>query len=277
MLYVTLGARRYRIERPWGDLPTDMGGVTDVATDAEGRIYVGLRRDSYTSGPGPTVIVLDATGARIGAFGEEVADLHMLDVAPDGLIHVVDRDAHEIIAFDREGVVRRRLGTRHQAGQPFNAPCDIGFAPDGTAYVADGYAASRVHVFAPDGTPREGWGTPGQRAGEFSTPHSVRVGLEGEVAVADRENNRVQVFTAEGRFLRSLYLLHKPMAVTADAEGNWWVTDQVPSLSVFSRQGVLMSKARAVLNGAHGMALHPDGSVLLAEMTPSRLTRLVPE
>ncbi|WP_206930794.1 NHL repeat-containing protein [Roseococcus thiosulfatophilus] len=277
MLYVTLGARRYRIERPWGDLPTDMGGVTDVATDADGRIYVGLRRDSYTSAPGPTVIVLDAAGARIGAFGEEVADLHMLDVAPDGLIHVVDRDAHEIIAFDREGVVRRRLGTRHQACKPFNSPCDIGFAPDGTAYVADGYAASRVHVFAPDGTPREGWGTPGQRAGEFSTPHSVRVGVEGEVAVADRENNRVQVFTLEGRFLRSLYLLHKPMAVTADAEGNWWVTDQVPSLSVFSRQGVLISKARAVLNGAHGMALHPDGSVLLAEMTPSRLTRLVPE
>lgn len=276
MLHVTLGATRYRIERPWGDLPTDMGSVTDVATDAAGRIYVGLRRDSYASAPGPTVIVLDATGARIGAFGEEVADLHMLDVAPDGLIHVVDRDAHQVIGFDRAGVARRRLGTRHQAGQPFNAPCDIGFAPDGTAYVADGYAASRVHVFAPDGTARAGWGTPGERAGEFSTPHSVRLNIEGEVAVADRENNRVQIFSAEGRFLRALCLLHKPMAVTADAQGNWWVTDQVPSLSVFSRDGVLLAKARPVLNGAHGLALHPDGSVLLAEMTPSRLTRLVP-
>jgi len=276
MLYVTLGARRYRIERPWGEVPTDLGGVTDVATDAEGRIYVGLRRDAYVAPAGPTVIVLDPAGARIGAFGEEVADLHMLSVAPDGLVHVVDRDAHEIIAFDRAGVVKKRLGTRHQAGQPFNAPCDIHFAADGTAYVADGYAASRVHVFAPDGQPLAGWGTPGQRAGEFSTPHSVWVNGEGEVAVADRENNRVQLFNGEGRFLRSLYLLHKPMAVTADAEGNWWVTDQVPSLSVFSRQGVLLSKARPVLNGAHGMALHPDGSVLLAEMTPSRLTRLVP-
>ncbi len=276
MLFVTLGARRYRIERPWGDLPSDMGGVTDVATDPQGRIYVGLRRDPYVTPETPTVIVLDATGARIGAFGEEVADLHMLDVAPDGLVHVVDRDAHEIIGFDTQGVARRRLGTRHHVGQPFNSPCDIGFARDGTAYVADGYAASRVHVFAPDGTPGAGWGTPGQRGGEFSTPHSVRVNHEGEVAVADRENNRVQIFTAEGRFLRSIYLVHKPMAVTADAEGNWWVTDQVPSLSVFSRQGVLLFKARAVLNGAHGMALHPDGSVLLAEMTPSRLTRLVP-
>jgi peptidylglycine monooxygenase len=276
MLFVTLGARRHRIERPWGDLPTDMGGVTDVATDPQGRIFVGLRRDPYVTPKTPTVIVLDADGARIGAFGEEVADLHMLDVAPDGLVHVVDRDAHEIIGFDLEGVARRRLGTRHHAGQPFNSPCDIGFGPDGTAYVADGYAASRVHVFAPDGTPRQGWGTPGQRGGEFSTPHSVWVNSAGEVAVADRENNRVQVFNPQGGFLRSIYLVHKPMAVTADAEGNWWVTDQVPSLSVFSRQGVLLSKARAVLNGAHGMALHPDGSVLLAEITPSRLTRLVP-
>ena len=276
MLFVTIGPRRYRIDRPWGDLPEGQGGVTDVATDPAGRIYVGLRRDAYVSAPAPTVIVLDAEGRRIGAFGEEVADLHMLDVSPDGLVHAVDRDAHEMIGFDAEGVARRRLGRRHHAGQPFNAPCDIAFAPDGTAFVADGYAASRVHVFGPDGAPRDGWGGPGQRAGEFSTPHAVWVGPRGEVAVADRENNRLEVFDQSGRHRRSITLLHKPMAVTADSKGNWWVTDQVPSLSVFSPEGLLVGRARAVLNGAHGMALHPDGSVLLAEMTPSRLTRLVP-
>jgi peptidylglycine monooxygenase len=98
----------------------------------------------------------------------------------------------------------------------------------------------------------------------------------GEVAVADRENHRVQVFSPEGRLLHTLGLLHKPMAVDADAEGNWWVTDQAPSLSLFGRDGGLLGKARAVLNGGHGLRLHPDGSVLLAEITPSRITRLVP-
>lgn len=254
MLFVTLGPRRFRIERPFGDLPTGQGTVSDVAVDAEGHIHVGLRRDPCTDAPGPAVVVLDAQGRRLRQYGEEVLDLHMLDAAPDGLMWLVDRDAHEVIGFDAAGVARRRLGVRHEAGRPFNSPCDIAFAADGTAYVADGYAASRVHAFAPNGSPRPGWGTPGSAPGEFSTPHSVRVNRFGEVAVADRENHRVQVFSPEGRLLHTLGLLHKPMAVDADAEGNWWVTDQAPSLSLFGRDGGLLGKARAVLNGGHGSA-----------------------
>jgi DNA-binding beta-propeller fold protein YncE len=276
MLFVTLGPRRYRIERPFGDLPKGQGTVSDVAVDALGHIHVGLRRDPYVDAPGPAAMVLDTAGRRLRHYGEEVLDLHMLDTSPDGLTWLVDRDAHEIIGFDGAGVARRRLGTRHEAGRPFNSPCDIAFAADGTAYVADGYAASRVHAFAPDGTPLPGWGGPGQAPGEFSTPHSVRVNRFGEVGVADRENHRVQVFSSEGTLLRSLGPLHKPMALDADEDGNWWVTDQVPSLSLFGRTGALLGKARAVLNGGHGLRLHPDGSVLLAEITPSRITRLVP-
>lgn len=275
-LFVKIGARRYRIQRPWGAMPEGPGKVSDVATDAEGRIFVLLRSDSYVDPIAPTVIVLDAHGHRIDAWGEEVSDGHMLATAPDGSVHVVDRDAHEIIRFDAGGNRLGGLGTRHAPGAPFNSPCDICFAPDGTAFVGDGYAASRVHRFRPDGAPDGGWGAPGRATGEFCTPHAVWVNVAGELAVADRDNSRVQIFTQKGDFLREITDVHKPMDITSDAEGNWWVTDQVPRLSVFSRQGALVGRARAVLNGAHGIALHPDGSVLLAEMNPSRLTRLTP-
>jgi len=275
-LFVTLGAQRYRIERPWGALPDGPGKVSDVATDAEGRIFVLLRCDSYVDPLVPTVIVLDAHGHRIDAWGEAVVDGHMLAIAPDGAVHVVDRDAHEITRFDTDGTRLGALGTRHAPGAPFNSPCDICFAPDGTAFVGDGYAASRVHRFRPDGSADGGWGAPGRGPGEFCTPHAVWVNVAGEVAVADRDNSRLQIFTQQGAFLREITDVHKPMGITADAEGNWWVTDQVPRLSLFSREGALIGRARAVLNGAHGIALHPDGSVLLAEMNPSRLTRLTP-
>jgi peptidylglycine monooxygenase len=200
----------------------------------------------------------------------------MLCVAPDGCVHVVDRDAHEIIRFDPDGERLGALGTRHAPGAPFNSPCDICFAPDGTAFVGDGYAASRIHRFKPDGTPDGGWGTPGRGPGEFCTPHAVWMNAFGEIAVADRDNSRVQIFTPDGAVLREITDVHKPMDIGSDPEGNWWVTDQVPRLSVFSRSGALVGRARAVLNGAHGIALHPDGSVLLAEINPSRLTRLQP-
>lgn len=275
-LFVTLGAQRYRIQRPWGALPEGPGRVSDVATDAAGHIFVLLRVDSYVDPALATVIVLDAQGRRIDAWGEAVADGHMLATAPDGTVHVVDRDAHEITRFDLDGTRLGALGTRHAPGAPFNSPCDICFAPDGTAFVGDGYAAARIHRFKPDGTPDGGWGEPGRGPGQFCTPHAVWVNSAGELAVADRDNSRVQIFAQNGTFIGEITDVHKPMDIASDAEGNWWVTDQVPRLSIFSRGGALIGRARAVLNGAHGIALHPDGSVLLAEMNPSRLTRLTP-
>ncbi|WP_421992126.1 peptidase [Roseococcus sp.] len=275
-LFVTLGTQRYLIQRPWGDIPTGPGRVSDVAVDRAGRIYVLLRADCYADAPAPTVIVLDADGMRLDAWGEGVMDGHMLATAPDGSVHVVDRDTHQITRFGADGLKLGETGTRDKAGQPFNSPCDVCFAPDGTMFVGDGYAASRVHRFKPDGTPGGGWGEPGRGPGQFCTPHAVWVNVAGEVAVCDRDNSRVQIFTEGGEFLREITDVFKPMDVVSDAEGNWWVTDQVPRLSIFSREGALLSRARAVLNGAHGLALHPDGSVLLAEMTPSRLTRLAP-
>ena len=48
------------------------------------------------------------------------------------------------------------------------------------------------------------WGAPGHGPGRIPTPHSVWVMPDGRVAVADRENNRVQVFTPEGALARGL-------------------------------------------------------------------------
>ena len=198
-LFVRLGETRYRVERPWGEVPTGCGAPSDVACDAEGRVYVQLRQDPMTDPENPGVVVLAPDGRRIDAWGgAEIADGHMLSVHPDGRVFVVDRDAQEIIVFSRDGRRLGGLGRRHHPGEPFNAPCDVAFGPDGSIYVADGYAASVVHRFSAEGTPMGHWGREGTGPGEFSTPHSVWVLPDGRVTVADRENNRVQVFTADG-------------------------------------------------------------------------------
>jgi len=58
-----------------------------------------------------------------------------------------------------------------------------------------------VHRFSKDGSLISSWGTPGKEApGEFHLPHSSGW-ADGTVYVCDRENSRVQVFTAEGKFL----------------------------------------------------------------------------
>ena len=276
-LFVLLGEVRYRVERPWGKLPAGAGRVSDVALDDGGRAYVLLRTDPLVDAASPAVAVLSPEGALLAAWGAEaVADAHMLAVSPDGRVFVVDRDAHEVIVFDRDGRRLGGLGARHRPGEPFNAPCDVAFAADGTIYVADGYGASRVHRFSADGSPLGGWGVPGDGPGEFTTPHGIWVLPDGRVAVTDRENDRLQVFDARGGFLRAIGGLPRAMDVVGDARGNLYVTDQVPRLSMLAPDGTLLGRCRPVLNGAHGMCRDADGAFLLAEGTPSRLTRLVP-
>jgi peptidylglycine monooxygenase len=275
-LIVALGPTRYRVERPWGDLPSGLGLPSDVTCTADGTVFVLLRTDRYTGDAGPAVIVLAPDGRRLGAWGEAVMDGHMLAAHPDGRLFVVDRDAHEITVFDRGGRRLGGLGNRHRPGEPFNAPCDVAFGPDGSIYVADGYGASLVHRFSAEGTPLARWGEPGDGPGQFLTPHGVWVMADGRVAVADRENDRVQVFDGAGRWLAASDGHYRAMSVHGAPGGGLYVTDQVPRLTLLDAAGRIAGRCRPVLNGAHGMWAAADGSILLAEMNPPRLTRLVP-
>jgi peptidylglycine monooxygenase len=274
-LFVALGPQRYRVERPWGEVPSGPGRVSDVACGLDRKIYVLTRKDAAVDPPGNSVFVLNAEGQCEAAWGAEIVDGHMLGCGSDGTIGVVDRDAHEVVMFDAAGRRVGALGQRHQPGTPFNHPTDVTFARNGDIFVADGYGASVVHRF--HGDRRVGaWGTPGDGAGQFTTPHAVCTLHDGRVAVADRENHRVQIFSPEGAWLASWRDHHKPMALATDAAGNLLVTDQIPRLSLLSPSGELLGRCRPVLNGAHGMACGRDGVIYLAEINPSRITRLVP-
>ncbi len=82
-LVVALGERRYRVERPWGELPSGLAFdfITQLAIDSEGRVYVFRRGD-------PPVIVFEPSGAFRVAWGEgRIADAQRLSMmSPDGAL-----------------------------------------------------------------------------------------------------------------------------------------------------------------------------------------------
>jgi DNA-binding beta-propeller fold protein YncE len=86
-------------------------------------------------------------------------------------------------------------------GGPFNLPTDIDAAPSGELFMTDGYGNARVHKFSAAGEHLISWGEPGSGPGQFNLPHGVWIDRRGRVLVADRENDRVQVFDQEGRLL----------------------------------------------------------------------------
>lgn len=274
MLSVTLGDRRYRIERPWGRLPEGMaiGHISQIAADSKGRVYLFRRAD-------PPVLVFEADGSYRGAWGEGlVADAHGIAITPDDRILLVDRDAHQVMAFDTDGRELFRLGERHRPrqGAPFNHPTDIAVAPSGDFYVSDGYGNTNVHRFDAAGRHVGTWGRPGSGPGEFTTPHGIWVTADGRVVVGDRENDRIQVFSAEGEFLAIWTGVHRPMDIWGDPEGRIYVTDHVPALVCWQDDGTPVGRCRPVWNGAHGLWGDPAGNIYLAEQQPARITRMVP-
>jgi sugar lactone lactonase YvrE len=248
-----------------------------VAVDADGKVHVLLRFDPLVDAPAPRVITHGAEGKCVGAWGEDIlADSHMIVPAPGNRLFVVDRDAHQIVICTTNGQRLGQIGERNRPHAPFNHPTDVAFCPQGTIYVSDGYANARVHRFTPVGKPITAWGTLGHGPGEFLNPHAIWVMPDGRVVVADRENSRLQVFSADGDLLAIWTGFQKPLDIWGDAQGRLYVTDLVPSLSLLSPDGEVLGRCRPVLNGAHGICGDGKGNLYLAEGNPSRVTRLVP-
>lgn len=276
LLRVALGDRRYRVERPWGDIRPP-GKVTDVAALPDGRVAVLLRSDPFVDARSDAIALLDSEGRFLRSFGGELSDAHKIAADARGLLWVVDRDAHVVVAFDAEGREQARLGRTHEPLAPFNHPSDVAVSPDGRIVVADGYAGGHVHVFAPDLTPLASFGAVGEGPGEFLTVHGVWATGDGRILIADRENHRLQVFDHGGALLAVWRGFHRPSDIWGDAAGRLVVSDGVPTLSLLAPDGERLGRCRPVLNGAHGICGDAMGRFYLAEGSPSRITRLTPE
>ena len=246
--------------------------ISQVAVDSEGHIHV-LRRGD------PPVLVFTPGGAFVRAYGEGVIfDSHGISIDAQDRVWVVDRDAHEVVAFDMNGKPALKLGERHQPrwAEPFNHPTRAAVAADGEIYVADGYGNARVHRFSPQGRLLASFREVGHGPGQFMTPHSVIVDRQDRVLVCDRENDRVQVFDRAGSWLMDWRGLCRPMDLLERDDGAILVSDQVPSFTAFAPDGERLGRARPSLNGSHGVALAPDGAIYLAEIDPSSVTKLDP-
>jgi DNA-binding beta-propeller fold protein YncE len=96
-----------------------------------------------------------------------------------------------------------------------------------------------IGIFAGTGQVKGGGGD-----GEFRSPQGITVlGSSGEVAVADSNNDRVQIFDSEGKYKRQFGIegkedgqLYCPSGLASDAHGNLLVTDCTNRLQVFNHE-----------------------------------------
>ena len=269
---VVLGERRYAVERNWGRPATGvaLGLPSQVAVDGADRVHLFQRG-------GPPVLVFTTDGELAYKYGDAVTDPHGIHRDAGDRMFLVDRDAHQVLVMTPKGEELFRLGERNRPrwGSPFNHPTDAAVAPDGRIFVSDGYGNAMVHRFSSDGRHEASWGRLGHGPGQFMTPHAIWVDHRGRILVADRENGRIQLFTADGVYLLSWDGFYKPMDIWVDpGTALIYVTDQIPSLHLLSGDGERLGRCRPSLNGAHGISGDSKGNLFLAEMSPPSLTRL---
>jgi DNA-binding beta-propeller fold protein YncE len=272
-LVVGTGEFVYDVVRPWGTLPPGwrLGLVSHVAVDSRDRVYFYQRAE-------PPVLVFDADGHFLTAWGgQRLRDAHGIFIGPDDHVYLCNRDEHEVLKLSPDGRILLVLGHRGRPAlqAPFNHPADVAVSPSGEIYVADGYGNSSVHRFSPEGRHLASWGAAGPGPGEFTTPHGIWVDRPDRVLVADRENNRVQLLSPEGDYYGEWRDLYHPMDIYVDGGGTVYVTDQIPRLSMYSRDGLLLARGRPVNVGAHGVWGDSRGNLYLAEVGVNQVTKLV--
>ncbi len=205
---------------------------------------------------------------------------------PQKNVYIVDDYRHAIFKFTNDG--KKLLKT---IGEPnvhasddkhFYRPTFMAFQADGSYYVADGYANTRVVKFDKNDNYLLTWGERGEQGKEtrpafFNNVHGVAVdpGTR-EVYVNDRGNRRIQVFDENGKFIRmwsmqagtsglDLHFVH------IDADRRVWVFDQTTQqLAQLDREGHLINAWGGLgswpgaLFGVHGISVDQEQNLYLA-------------
>ena len=222
-----------------------------------------------------------------------------------------------ILKFTMDGKFVMQIGRRGQSKgnsdtENVHQPADT-FVDTGAReiYVADGYGNQRIVVFDTEsGKFKRMWGafgsvppqamTPNAATPQaqttpdgppqFGLPHAVKVSRDGVVYVADRINNRIQIFTKEGKYLRQARVatdnakatpVPAGFAFSPDPKQQFlYVVDSGPMLMrivIFDR--ATMTQIGAVgmpganpgeFNIVHHMAADSKGNLYAAEIVTNR-------
>jgi DNA-binding beta-propeller fold protein YncE len=246
----------------------------------QGRIYVS---DTVKR----AVILLDVQTGGFKEIGTEEPGelLKPLGMAVDEEcnLYVVDGTARRIVVFDADGDFVSAFG----GSSFFDRPSHVEVDPEGRrAYVVDtggvGSESHKVKMF--DIETGEHIGDIGERGsgpGQFNLARDIAMGRDNQLYVVDGGNFRVQVFTADGAFVRTFGSIgvmmgqfSRPKGVDTDPAGNVYVTDSAfGNFQIFDPEGRLLlfvgsrssSPGPAKYMLPAGIAIDEDGRIYMVD------------
>jgi len=215
---------------------------------------------------------------------------------PEKNVWIVDDYRHAIFKFSHDG--KKLLQT---IGEPnvhaaddkhFYRPTFMAWLPDGTFFVADGYANTRVVKFDKSGKYLTAWGEKGnqpneKRPGYFNNVHGIAVDpMTRRVFVNDRGNHRVQVFDENGKYLSEWSFGPPPSDIhlfIISADRYLWAADRGTSKMLkydldgnFQYSWGTWGDFPGGMWGVHGLSVDQEGNFYVAEVDSGRAQKYTP-
>jgi sugar lactone lactonase YvrE len=258
-----------------------------------------LERCGDYNGPGcaesdlAPVLRFDASGRLVRSFGAGMFLFpHGLAVDHEGNVWVTDGrggdgKGHVVVKFSPEGQVLLMLGQPGVAGEgPYtlNRPSDVAIARSGDIFVADGHTGMdtnmRIVKYAPDGTYLKEWGRKGSAPGELNGAHGLAFDSQGRLFVADRENNRVQIFDQEGSYVDAWTQFGTPSGLYITPDDVLYVADYGAGIRIGSARTGRVSRFIAAANWdtqavrvGESVAVDANGIIYAGENAGMKLMR----
>jgi DNA-binding beta-propeller fold protein YncE len=265
-----------------------MGAAASVAFDSAGHLWV------LTRGQQP-LIEFDAKGAFVRAFGEGLfTRTHGLKFDRDGNIWVTDVGAHVVVKMSPQGQLLLTLGTKGQAGEwneaagsrRLNQPNDVAFSRTGEIFIVQGHTPGaggdpRVLKFDKNGAFIKSWGGKGKEAGKFEVAHGIAIDPKGQLWIADRENQRIQIFDGDGTFVREMKYAGVPCALDIGDQYIYMVNGFAGQVLRLDLNGRVLAatgkpgKGVGEFGEAHFIAVSPKGEIYVADSVNGPVQKFV--
>jgi hypothetical protein len=236
------GPHGYESIPHWCQLPKDIKQLGNthgnIIVDNAGSVY--FNTDTERS-----VMVYQADGAFVRAFGEQTVGIHDMVLHQEGsasFIYAAHLGGSQVVKYAMDGTLIWTLPWPKESGKYKDAkqykPTGVTVAPDGSIYVADGYGQNWIHQYRADRSYVRSFGGKGKAPGKFETCHGLRVDTRTSpptLIVCDRENRRLQRFSLDGEFIEILATglrrpchvdFHGDLTVVAELEARVTILDK---------------------------------------------------
>ncbi len=262
------------------------GAPASVAFDSKGHLFVLYR------GPRP-LMEFDENQKFVRTFGEPLTRAHGFRLDGDGNFWVTDVGAHIVQKLDSQGKVLLTLGTKGQAGEwneaagsrRLNEPNDLAIGRNGDIFVVQGHSPGkgdpRVLKFDRNGNFIKSWGGVGTEPGKFNVAHGIAVDAKGQLWVADRENQRIQIFDQDGMFVKELKYAGLPCSLQIGGQNIYMVNGFAGQLLKLDLNGNVLAvtgkpgKGLGEFGEAHFVAVSPKGEIYIADTVNATLHKFV--